>query len=206
MVTNSKGKEGKARDWEQPSSPAGKAALVTGQVRLFRKPDLGAHTSVALFRVRRGSRTRWRAVGQGCHEATGRSGLGPRGHILHGLISVVEDRSYRALPSDAPKGLLKMPKRPRAKLIAAQKLCGRIQAAKNMVRFNGGQPKCTTAGSSQLREPNSAGPERVLGSTFHKTWEMKNLSTCCQPQQLLWSSSGAEQGGDTRECGEKEHT
>lgn len=44
---NSKGKEGKARAWEQPSSLAGKAALVTGQVHSFQKPDLRAHASVA---------------------------------------------------------------------------------------------------------------------------------------------------------------
>lgn len=43
----SKGEEGKGREWEQPSSPAGKAALVTDQVHSSQKPDLEAHASVA---------------------------------------------------------------------------------------------------------------------------------------------------------------
>lgn len=72
---NSKGKEGKARDWEQPSSPAGKAALVTGQVHSPQKPDLGAHASVAPTFVQTPERLQdVRAARQGCCEVTGRSG------------------------------------------------------------------------------------------------------------------------------------
>lgn len=44
----SKGKRRtKTRDWEQRSSSAGKASLITGQVHLSQTPDLAAHVSVA---------------------------------------------------------------------------------------------------------------------------------------------------------------
>jgi len=75
MVMNSKGKEGKPRDWEQPSSAAGKAALVTGQVRPSWKPDLRARFCSSHLCSDCREAPGWRgAARQDCCEGTGRSG------------------------------------------------------------------------------------------------------------------------------------